>query len=92
MSVLAVAVIAVNWGVHIHGVNSGQVVQGAPGHFINPVVTVLIGVLMLRKRLQPRCSSAAALGVVAVVVLTWPPPARRGSRWPSPSPSRSTRW
>ena len=72
MAVLAVAavVIAVNWGVYIYGVNSGQVVQAALGYFINPVVTVLIGVLVLRERLRRPQWVAVALGVLAVAVLT----------------------
>ena len=72
MAVLAVAavVIAVNWGVYIYGVNSGQVVQAALGYFINPVVTVLIGVLVLRERLRRPQWAAVALGVLAVAVLT----------------------
>ena len=72
MALLAVAavVIAVNWGVYIYGVNSGQVVQAALGYFINPVVTVLIGVVVLRERLRPLQWAAVALGVVAVAVLT----------------------
>lgn len=72
MGVLAVAavVIGVNWGVYIYGVNSGQVVQAALGYFINPVVTVLIGVLVLRERLRRLQWVAVALGVLAVVVLT----------------------
>ena len=72
MALLAVAavVIAVNWGVYIYGVNSGQVVQAALGYFINPVVTVLIGVLVLRERLRAVQWVAVGLGVVAVAVLT----------------------
>jgi chloramphenicol-sensitive protein RarD len=72
MSLLAVAavVIAVNWGVYIYGVNSGQVVQAALGYFINPVVTVLLGVVVLRERLRPLQWTAVGLGIIAVAVLT----------------------
>lgn len=66
----AAAFIALNWGVYIYGVNSGQVVEAALGYFISPLVTVLIGVLLLRERLRPLQWVAVALGAVAVVVLT----------------------
>src|SRR4249919_1992746 len=48
---VASVVIAVNWGVYIWGVNNGHVVETALGYFINPLVTVLIGVLVLQERL-----------------------------------------
>lgn len=67
----ASAVLAVNWGVYIYGVNSGQVVQSSLGYFINPVVTVLLGVLVLRERLRRGQWVAVGIGVVAVLVLTF---------------------
>jgi chloramphenicol-sensitive protein RarD len=67
---VAAAVIAVNWGVYIYGVNSGQVVQTSLGYFINPVVTVLMGVLILRERLRRVQWLAVGVGIVAVGVLT----------------------
>ncbi len=62
--------IAVNWGVYIYGVNSGQVVEASLGYFINPLVTVLLGVVLLRERLRRLQWVAVGLGAVAVVVLT----------------------
>lgn len=67
---VAAGFIALNWGVYIHGVNSGQVVESALGYFISPLVTVLLGVLLLRERLRPLQWGAVGLGAVAVVVLT----------------------
>lgn len=61
--------IAVNWGVYIYGVNSGQVVQTSLGYFVNPIVTVGLGVIVLRERLRPLQWTAIGIGVVAVVVL-----------------------
>jgi chloramphenicol-sensitive protein RarD len=37
--------LAVNWGVYVYAVNSGQVVEASLGYYINPLVTVLLGVL-----------------------------------------------
>ncbi len=67
---VAAVVIAVNWGTYIYGVNSGQVVETSLGYFINPLVTVLIGVVLLRERLRRMQWAAVGLGAVAVVVLT----------------------
>jgi chloramphenicol-sensitive protein RarD len=63
---VAAVVIAVNWGVYIYGVNSGHVVETSLGYFINPIVTVLLGVLVLGERL--RGLQWAALGLVATAV------------------------
>ena len=41
-----------NWGTYIYGVNTDRVVETSLGYFINPLVTVLLGVLVLRERLR----------------------------------------
>jgi chloramphenicol-sensitive protein RarD len=70
MLAAAAAVISVNWGMYIWGVNSGQVVQTSLGYFINPLVTIAFGVLVYRERLRPAQWAAVATGAVAVGVLT----------------------
>ncbi|AYN39960.1 EamA family transporter RarD [Streptomyces dangxiongensis] len=67
---VAAAVITVNWGVYIWAVNSGHVVEASLGYFINPLVTIAIGVLVLKERLRPAQWAAVAVGLAAVVVLT----------------------
>lgn len=67
---LAAAFIAVNWGVYIYGVNTNHVVETSLGYFINPLVTVLLGVLALHERLRSAQWAAVGIGGVAVVVLT----------------------
>jgi chloramphenicol-sensitive protein RarD len=64
------ALIAVNWGVYIYGVNSDQVVESSLGYFINPLVTVLMGVLVLGERLRRLQWIAVGIAALAVVVLT----------------------
>src|SRR3712207_3857278 len=66
----AALVLALNWGVYVYAVNSGQVVEASLGYFINPLVTVLLGVLVLRERLRPWQWAAVGVGTVAVLVLT----------------------
>ncbi|MEY9962183.1 chloramphenicol-sensitive protein RarD [Streptacidiphilus sp. MAP12-16] len=67
---LAATVISVNWGMYIWGVNSGHVVETSLGYFINPLVTIAFGVLVLRERLRLVQWLAVGVGAVAVVVLT----------------------
>jgi chloramphenicol-sensitive protein RarD len=67
---LAAALIAVNWGTYIYGVNTDRVVETALGYFINPLVSVLLGVAVLRERLRAAQWLAIAIGGLAVAVLT----------------------
>jgi RarD protein len=62
--------IAVNWGVYIWGVNNGHVIETSLGYFINPLVTIGLGVVILHERLRAVQWAAVGLGVVAVVVLS----------------------
>ena len=68
--VVASVVIGFNWGGFIYGVNSGRVVEVSLGYFINPLVTVLLGVLVLGERLRPLQWYAIGIAAVAVVILT----------------------
>jgi chloramphenicol-sensitive protein RarD len=70
-SLLAAAAVLVtfNWGTYIYGVNSGHVVETSLGYFINPLFTILLGVLVLKERLRPAQWAAVGIGAVAVVVI-----------------------
>ena len=68
---VAAVTITSNWTTYIYGVNSGRVVETSLGYFINPLVTVLMGVLILRERLRPLQWGALGVGFVAVCVLAW---------------------
>ncbi|NRQ32556.1 EamA family transporter RarD [Nonomuraea sp. NN258] len=67
---LAAVVITVNWGTYIYAVNTGHVVESALGYFINPLVSVLFGVVLLRERLRTLQWVAVGFGALAVLVLT----------------------
>jgi chloramphenicol-sensitive protein RarD len=67
---LAGALIYVNWQTYVVAATTGHVVEAALGYFINPMVTVLLGVLVLRERLRPAQWAAVGMSVAAVVVLT----------------------
>ena len=66
---LAAVVISVNWATYIWGVNNGRVVEASLGYFINPLVTVLMGVLILGERLRRLQWIAMGVATLAVVVL-----------------------
>ena len=66
---VAAAVITVNWGVYIWAVNSGHVVEASLGYFINPLVTIAMGVLLLKERLRPAQWAAVGTGFASVLVL-----------------------
>lgn len=67
---VAAVVISINWTTYIWGVNNGRVVETSLGYFINPLVTVLMGVLILGERLRPLQWVAMGIATGAVVVLT----------------------
>jgi chloramphenicol-sensitive protein RarD len=67
---LAAALITLNWGGYIYGVNHGHVVETSLGYFINPLVTVALAVLVIGERLRPAQWAAVAVAGTAVVVLT----------------------
>jgi chloramphenicol-sensitive protein RarD len=64
------ALIYVNWQTYVYGVSTGQVVEASLGYFINPIVTVFLGVIVLRERLRITQWVAVAISLIAVVVLT----------------------
>jgi chloramphenicol-sensitive protein RarD len=68
--VLAACLITVNWAVYIWGVNNGHVVETSLGYFVNPLVTVLMGVFILGERLRRWQWVALGVAAFAVVVLT----------------------
>lgn len=73
LGLLAVAgtLVAINWGVFIWAVTNGFVLESSLGYFINPLVSVLLGVVLLGERLTPLqllAVVAAALGVLVIAL------------------------
>jgi len=67
---LAGLLIAVNWTVYLVAVLTGRVTEAALGYFLNPLVTVALGVLILRERLRPAQWVAVSIGLAAAIYLT----------------------
>ena len=70
MLVLSGALIAFNWGLYIWAVNAGHVVESALGYFINPLLNVVLGVLVLHERLNRVQWAAVAIAALGVLWLT----------------------
>ncbi|HJW01058.1 MAG TPA: EamA family transporter RarD [Arthrobacter sp.] len=67
---IAAVLIAVNWLTYTYGVTTGQAVEASLGYFINPLVSVLLGVFVLKEKLRPLQWAAVGIGFIAVGVLT----------------------
>lgn len=67
---LAGTLVALNWLIYVIAVNSGHVAEAALGYFINPLVSVGLGMLFLAERLRGLQLTAITLATIAVVMLT----------------------
>lgn len=67
---LAGLMVTANWLIYVWAVSADHVVDAAIGYFINPLVTVALGVALLQERLRPLQKVALAFGGLSVVVLT----------------------
>lgn len=67
---LASVFLAVNWLVYVYGVNSGHIVETSLGYFINPLLSVALGVILLREKLRPLQWVPVGLASMGVIYLT----------------------
>lgn len=68
---VAAVLIAGNWTLYVYGVNTDRVVETALGYFLNPLLSIGLGVVVLGERLRRLQWVAVGLGAVAVVVLSF---------------------
>lgn len=66
----AAVLIAANWGIYIYAVNNGRVVEAALGYYFNPLVSVALGVFVMRERLRPLQWVAIGIAAAAVVLIS----------------------
>jgi len=64
------ALISVNWLIYVWAVNNGHVVEASLGYFINPLLNVVLGVALLKERLNRAQWLAVALAAIGVLYLT----------------------
>lgn len=71
MLALSGALIAVNWGLYIWAVNAGHVVESSLGYFINPLLSVVLGVVVLKERLNRVQWLSVGIATIGVLWLTF---------------------
>ncbi len=74
---VAALLLTVNWGTYVWAVTNGHIVEASLGYFINPLVSVALGVVVLKERLQPMqwvAVGIAACGVAAMGIIAGVPP------------------
>jgi chloramphenicol-sensitive protein RarD len=69
--ILAAGLIGVNWLTYVWAVNAGFIVQTSLGYFINPLLSVLIGVIVLHERLRPWQWVPVGLAATGILYLTF---------------------
>ena len=68
---LSGALIAINWGLYIWAVNAGHVVESSLGYFINPLLSVVLGVVVLKERLNRVQWLSVGIATIGVLWLTF---------------------
>jgi len=68
---IASVLLTVNWLIYVWGVNAGFIVETSLGYFINPLLSVLLGVLFLRERLRPTQWVPVGLAALGVAYLAF---------------------
>jgi chloramphenicol-sensitive protein RarD len=71
MLFVSATMIGLNWLVYIYAVQNGHVLASSLGYYINPLVNVLFGTLLLKERLRTIQWLAVALAVAGVALLAW---------------------
>lgn len=62
--------ISINWLVYIWATNNGHVVEAALGYYINPLMVIAFGVILLKERMRPLQWTAVSIAAIGVLVLT----------------------
>jgi len=68
---IAGLLLSVNWLIYVWGVNSDHIVETSLGYFINPLLSVLLGLIFLKERLRPMQWIPIGLAAFGVIYLTW---------------------
>ena len=66
----ATALISVNWIVYIWATNNGHVVEASLGYYINPIIIIAIGVLLLKEKMRKLQWASVSIAALGVLVLT----------------------
>jgi len=62
--------ISINWIIYIYAANTGHVIEASLGYFINPLVVIATGVIVLKEKMRPLQWTAVGIATIGVAVLT----------------------
>jgi len=68
---LSAVLLACNWLIYIHAVETGQVLQASFGYFINPMINVALGMIFLGERQNRMQTIGIGIAIVALVIQAW---------------------
>lgn len=68
---LSTILVSINWLTYIWATNNGHVVEAALGYYINPLIIIAFGVLLLREKMRPLQWLAVGIAAVGVAILTF---------------------
>ena len=68
---IAAAFVSVNWGIYVWAIQVGRALEASLGYYINPLMTVIVGAVLLGETLSRAQIAAICLAVLAVAILTW---------------------
>ena len=68
---LSGTLLIINWGTFVYAVSTGQILDASLGYFINPLLSVALGTILLREQLRRLQWIAIGLAIAGVVILTW---------------------
>jgi len=68
---IASVLISINWFVYIWAVNSEQMIEASMGYYINPLVSVLLGILFFKEKLSPAQIVSFLFAIIGVLIMTF---------------------
>jgi chloramphenicol-sensitive protein RarD len=71
MGLITASLITVNWLTYVYAIGSGHALEGALGYYINPLISVIIGALLLGEKMSPAQMAAVGLAAIAVAILAY---------------------
>jgi len=70
MMILAAITLSANWGLYIWAVNDGHTIEASLGYYINPLVSIILGLIFFHEKLKPLQWGAFGLAMAGVIILT----------------------
>ncbi|MBL8582597.1 MAG: EamA family transporter RarD [Rhizobiaceae bacterium] len=71
LGALTASLVSINWGIYVWAIGNGRALETALGYYINPLLSILLGAMVLGEKLNRPQMAAIALAALAVAVLTW---------------------